>query len=289
MSEVLMEIIHRIAFNSNTKPELRKLLDQLGISYTVTPFPHQPPGTGSVHFDISESDPVWPRLRESLERWPVSDVYDTLFTEEEILAAEWVRLVPVYEKEYLKPGNLAWRDYLFKGRCPNCGAGRQQKAPIRLSKEPERPLKYVVSPIASYFMLCSPEMIAEMEDAGIKGYEVWPVLQHRTSEPFAHTVQVYIPEVANPGLMWAEGLSPTHCEVCGRTKYRPHMRGVMYFRQGAFEGKEGIDILLSYEWFGSGRAAYREIIISNRLARLILEKSWKGVRMKVIEVVQPPA
>ena len=278
-----MDVYHRVAFSPYKSPKLQQVVESLGIPYHTLPAPGSK--VGLIYLDIYESDPAWPELAKALEKWQAVDRYDTIFTEEEILAAEWVRLVPVYEKEYLKPGNLAWRDYLYEGRCPYCGTGKQQKAPVRLSKEPKRPPKYVVSPIASYLVLCSPEMVAEMEEARIQGYEVWPVLEHRTGKPFAHTVQIYVREVANPGLIRTEGLRPTHCEVCGRTKYHPHMRGMMYLRREVFEGKEGVDILHSYEWFGSGHAAYREIIISNRFARLILEKGWKGVRLKVIEVV----
>ncbi len=59
----------------------------------------------------------------------------------------------------------------------------------------------------------------------------------------------------------------------------------MYFKREAFVETQDLDMFHSFEWFGSGHAAYREIIISNHFARLILEKGWKGVRMKVIELV----
>jgi hypothetical protein len=61
------------------------------------------------------------------------------------------------------------------------------------------------------------------------------------------------------------------------------MRGVMYLKRDAL--LPGVDLMQTYEWFGSGHSAYREIIVSNRFARLILEQGWKGVRMKVVEAV----
>jgi len=280
-----MDVYHRIGFNPRRSPGLKEIIESLGISYNVAPLPGYE--VGLIYFDIYESDPAWPELHKILEAWPVSvsDRYDTIFTEEEILAAAWVRLVPIHESGYLKPETPKWRFLIYEKYCEGCGAYEHQKGLIRMAKEPSRPKGSFVTPIGPYVLFCSPDIEQEIREAGIQGYEVWPVLEHRTGKPFAHTVQIYVREVTNPGLTRAEGLHPTRCEVCGRTKYRPHMRGVMYLRREAFEGKEGVDILHSYEWFGSGHAAYREIIISNCFARLILEKGWKGVRLKVIEVV----
>jgi hypothetical protein len=57
----------------------------------------------------------------------------------------------------------------------------------------------------------------------------------------------------------------------------------MRMRRGALPGNQ--DIVLSQEWFGSGRMAYREILASHRVAGLILNRGWKGVQMKVVELV----
>ena len=73
------------------------------------------------------------------------------------------------------------------------------------------------------------------------------------------------------------------CSSCNVTKYAPHMRGVMYLKRDAL--MPGVDIMQTYEWFGSGHAAYREVLVSNRLARLVLDRGWKGVALKVVELV----
>lgn len=55
----------------------------------------------------------------------------------------------------------------------------------------------------------------------------------------------------------------------------------MYVRREAIP--EGVDFVRTHEWFGArSKAAYREILVSNRVARLVLEKGWKGVRFKVV-------
>jgi len=274
---------HRIGFNPRESPGLRGAIEHLDIEYQTLPLPGYE--IGLIYFDITESDPRWKELNKLFQKWPVSDVFDTIFDEEEVLAAEWLRLVPVYEKGYLKPGNSKWREYLYEGYCEGCGAYERQKTPIQMTREPKRPEQHVLTPIGPYVVLCSPNMEKGLKEADIRGYEVWPVLHHKTGKPFENTTQLYIPQVAKPGLTKTEDLEWTACPVCGRIKYQPHMRGVMYFKREAFAESEGIDILHSYEWFGSGHAAYREFLISNKFARFILERGWKGMRLKVVELI----
>jgi hypothetical protein len=57
----------------------------------------------------------------------------------------------------------------------------------------------------------------------------------------------------------------------------------MYFEQDALV--RGVDIMQTHEWFGSGHSAYREILVSSKFARLVLDQGWKGVALKVIELV----
>ncbi len=43
------------------------------------------------------------------------------------------------------------------------------------------------------------------------------------------------------------------------------------------------DCPLTNEWFAGG--GFREILISNRFARLIINEGWKGVRLKPVKLV----
>jgi hypothetical protein len=61
------------------------------------------------------------------------------------------------------------------------------------------------------------------------------------------------------------------------------MRGAMYLKRDALV--PDVDVMQTYEWFGSGHSAYREILVSNRLARIILDEGWKGVALKVVELI----
>ena len=61
------------------------------------------------------------------------------------------------------------------------------------------------------------------------------------------------------------------------------MKGKMYIKRDALS--TNLDFIKTHEWFGSGLIAFRETLISNRIAQLILDEGWKGVRLKVVELV----
>jgi hypothetical protein len=57
----------------------------------------------------------------------------------------------------------------------------------------------------------------------------------------------------------------------------------MHITDNALDSK--LDFQLTAEWFGSGHMAYRETIVSNKVAKLILEHKLKGVTFKVVELI----
>ena len=289
-----MEIWHRIGYNENIHPKWEKTLQDSGIPYTSLPLPGQV--TGTIVFDIAESDPHWNVVAEEFIPAGISNVYDTLFTPEEITSTEWVRLVPVFEQGYPQPrGSLAWHDLVRDGTCGNCGVGFVQIAPFHLAKEPHLGKNAFMSLFGTYTLLRTPNVVSALQEHGIRGHEVWNALIHRTKQPSTVVSQLVFPLSTSPGLRDADKvladfgiralLKEWHaiCPVCGIAKYTPHTRGYMHVQSGAFP--PDTDAVQSYEWFGSGRGAYREIFISNRFARLILEQGWRGVRLKPVELV----
>ena len=44
-----------------------------------------------------------------------------------------------------------------------------------------------------------------------------------------------------------------------------------------------IDCQLTFEWFGGAR--FREILISHRFAKIIIENNWQGVSLKPIKLI----
>lgn len=273
-----MEIWHRITFGH--RDDVDKTIEAMGIKCKKSPLPG---GGYLIHIDVNESDPLWPQLDNLVRQKNAVDIFDTVFTPEEILRAEWVRLIPVFQQGYPQPEETWVTNPInYKGHCPECGTFFRQTASFRLEKEPNLGKKDFVSLYWTYALFCTPQVFSKLEARGIRGYEKWDAIIHRTDTPSQKVSQLFIPTVAKPGLVRVEDLKRETCSSCNMTRYYPHMRGVMYLKRDALV--PGVDIMQTYEWFGSGHAAYREVLISNRLARLILDEGWKGVALKVVEL-----
>ncbi len=273
-----MEIWHRVTFDKHDAVEPN--LDALGIKYEKTPLLHE---NYLIHVDITESDPRWPQLSALVREKNALDMYDTTFTEPEILSAEWVRLIPAFEQGYPQPKE-GWEQITYENECAQCGAGYRQKAPFRLAKEPRLGKRDFFCLYWTYTLFCTPKVLETLKAHQIRGYEVWEAILHRTNQPSKVVSQLVFPNVARPGLADVDKLRPETCAQCGITKYAPHMRGYMHLQREALDAD--LDVLLTHEWFGGmPHSGFREILISNRLARLILEKGWRGVALKPIEIV----
>lgn len=273
-----MDIWHRITFGH--RDNVAVAIESLGIKYLTSPLPG---GGYLISFDITESDSRWPQVETLIRQKSAVDVSDTVFSPQEILAAEWVRLIPVFEQGYPQP-QVTWvtNPINYEDHCPECGTFRQASN-FRLKQEPYLGRKDFMSLFWTYALFCTPHVFDELKAHGIRGYEKWDAVIHKTDVPSQKVSQLYVPTVANPGLMRAEDLKRETCLACGLTKYYPHMRGVMYLARTALVAD--VDILQTYEWFGSGHSAYRELLVSNRFAKLILEKGWRGIKLKVVELL----
>lgn len=115
------------------------------------------------------------------------------------------------------------------------------------------------------------------------GYEIWETLLHKTNQPSEMIHQLYVPGVAKPGLLGTEEMKQVRCQKGGIIKYYPHEKGKMRLKKDALF--TSTDFIKTYKWFDAGLISYKEILVSNRIAKLILDKAWNGVRFKVVDLV----
>lgn len=276
-----MDVWHRISFNASSKPTFLEFFDSLDLPRKTIELPA---GGGLMIFiDITESDPRWQMVSEYLTlNGAMASRRETFFTDEEIRNAKWLRLISSFEQGYPQPINQ-WpiKQSSYENVCPKCGIYKQTKS-MRLPKEPSLGRKSFMSLIGVGEIFCTPTVIQEFGKLPAYGYESWDAVIHKTGMPSERVRQLFIPGIASPGVIIDNNLGRNNCPVCGITKYYPHMKGIMYIQKNAL--LKDVDFMLTDEWFGSGLIAYREILISNRIARLILENNWKGIRMKVVEL-----
>lgn len=281
-----MDIKHRISVNSTEADFLAAIAD-MGVVYNLI----QLPGNGGnlITILILESDPHWKsvvnlvKTQKQFEVYGDGDLFETVFSEYEIRNASWLRLISTFEQGYPQPKpHWPLKQLSFEIICPKCAIYKQTN-PLRLAKEPNLGRKSFMSLIWTGEIFCTPEVIFGLENIQAKGYEVWDAVIHKTDEPSEKVRQLYVPGIALPGVIVNDDLERKICPVCGTTKYYPHVKGPMYLKREAL--LPDTDFILTHEWFGHGLLAWREILVSNRVASLILDKGWQGVRFKVVEVV----
>lgn len=276
-----MEIWHRVSFNASVEPHFLEAIKDFGIISKTLELPGK--GGMMVFVDINEANPHWQIVSELISTYDAVNMMETFFTREEVQNASWLRLISTFEQGYPQPKS-EWplKQMSYEIICPKCALYTQTR-PMRLAKEPFLGKKSFMSLIWTNEILCRPEVIHGLQAIHAKGFEDWPALIHKTGLTSEMVHQLYIPGLSISGIIENEDLDWKTCPVCGTIKYRPHVRGLLYLKKEAL--KSDVDFLLTNEWFGHGGLAWREILVSNRVANYILDKGWSGVRFKVVEVV----
>ena len=210
-----MDIWHRITFHK--LEEMEGELNNLSVKYKKVPLFGD---SYLISFDIAESDPSWPLVAKFVQQKNAPNIYDTIFTKQEILEAEWVRLKPIFEQGYPQPKDtFEWRDNTFSFVCHKCGIAHGQKAPFHLRKEPKMGKNDFLSLYWAYTLFCNAKVIAVFDANQFQGYEALEALIHRTNQSSKTVKQLFVPHIAKPGLADLDKEQPETCPSCGLTKY----------------------------------------------------------------------
>jgi hypothetical protein len=193
--------------------------------------------------------------------------------------------------------------YDASGYCPRCGIGAVQRRPFRFRADPKTSRRRFIQ-LNWVFdeLFVPPDVFTTLEREGITGIGVGPVLDHRTSQPLQSVQQLLVLTILPPALI-ADGLkivtcrpnneepplpvglhgSPRHPEdtpFCGRAKY--HMPSRLRLRRNAFA--EVPDVVKSHEWFGSGGRAFRALLVTDAVMRLVQALQWRGLWFEPVEL-----
>jgi rRNA maturation protein Nop10 len=274
-----VRILHRVVFSH--KDNVDAELQRARVKYTQTPSSER--GGYIIAFNIYEDEPGWSKVIELIEQKESTfNVWDTIFTPEEILAADWVRLMTFFEKGLHAPES-GWDTLYYEDKCPQCGVGYRQVAPFHFSKEPRMGKQQFLQLYGATELFCTLDVVEAMRANDLRGYELWDAIIHKTGQPSQIVHQLYFPTVAAPALAEENKQLPYACPVCGQVKYGYHKRGYMRLKRDALA--KDVDFQLTHEWFGTGGwTAYREKLISHRMAKLIIDNGWRGVRLKPVEL-----
>ncbi len=272
-----MKIWHRITFGM--KDSIDAIIEGLEIKHIKTPIFQD---NYLITFEMDESDSRWSQVAKLVSEKKAVDICETIFTNEEILDADWVRIIPKFEQGYPQP-KATWvsNPASYENKCRRCGVGYHQVAPFRLAKEPRLGKHDFLCLYWTYTLFCTPRVLEALGAHDIRGYEVWDAIIDPTDRPSAIVRQLLFPHLTGPGLSKADKNRPEACPECGITKYGYHSRGYMHYQRKAVQ--PDWDAVSTYEWFGSGgHGGHREMLASHRLAALIVEQGWTGVLLKPI-------
>lgn len=304
-----MRLRHHIS--DHNKPDFTAALDELGVRYKTKAIG----GTDHVLswdcFDllVYDDDPKWPLLRDLAAEHRVRVWHSPVFTDDDIAAALWLFAHATADAGYPQPKKAFGYEsesFDLTNWCRRCGIGKVQTRPIRLRQEPTSKSAHFFAPQCLHHVLLARLAVREVFEAeNVSGVRYLAPLRHRTGTPLETVVQILPTTTAREGLVGvvqelvtcspqdkdmsaiqipAPGRGALSDGFCHRVKYHvPSRKKLVHYLRNTFE--EAPDILLSAEWFGSGAAASQQVIISNKVARLVLAHRWKGLELEPIELV----
>lgn len=284
-----MRIWHHVSLD----PEAEEVLQERGLEYKrdhSVNYPHRDdfvPKVNSLILDIAEDHPAYMEIKRMVEAGKKLNMVHTEFTEQEILSAEWLLAWPAHSIGYSLPRGDAWSTRYFECDCIHCGVSWRQIAPFRISKEPSMRRASFASFWGGFELFCTGEVAETLASEKLRGYETWPVLLNKTRQPVTNIKQLIIQQITQPSLVeeLAEqnGVRKHMCAECGQVWYNPYVRGMIPLRRDAL--RQDIDFQLTHEWIGFGRTARREILVSQRVAHLVLSRKWKGLYLSPVQLV----
>ncbi len=268
-----MKIVYHYGKNIGKNLSLKQLLEFHKVKYN---YDKSVIGT-FLYFDLIENSPQIELIKE-LDGQGIrpSQIY-TKFTPKEQVHAAFLELNPQWHHGYPMPqedGGWEALIYDLSDYCLECGTGYNQKAPFRMKSEPKWGKRHLLQLhwiYDEYFVL--PEVWQEYFKP--LGIDCRPVLHYKKETELKTVVQLVIDEVATSPLK-REALEGEYCRHCERIKYNYVVRG--YWPPFA-EPQNGL-IFKTQEYFGSGHAADKGIIVSNQLYRIIVDNKLKGVDFK---------
>lgn len=305
-----MKLRHRVVefSGSETYHALKAELDWAGARYRIS---HMGTVHGIQHWSLEwilfETDPLYPRYAELVERLGLWDQVGVYHSPQEIAQAEWLWVV-AGEYQYPQPENTYIEEtFDISDYCPHCGMGARQNSAFRLRSDFAQKSLLLGLHWEHDALFVRPEVRAELEPR-VSGITFLRPVLHRTGRPIDTVDQLMVPLLSGPGLV-TEELQPVTCtrhneenyvqretgkgfgisrdladySFCGRIKYHHPMTTEITFARASLSGAP--DIVTSLEYFGSGAAAHRLILVSRRLANAIQQNKWRGLRLTPVRLL----
>ncbi len=274
-----MRIRHRLTITQAKDPEIYALISQYHISFKRTPL--FKPEQDLITFVVSEDDKVWEEIERLMKENDMVSIIKNEFSKEEILQAAWCRIRLVNHVGYPQPED-EWLSTMFTYADFDRESGffSHQVEDFRIKQEPQLTNKHFMDLTWPHEVFAKKEVIEKLQAAGIMGWTPRNVFIHDTGEPFKEILQIVVPKITDANAILRS--HPISVSTERSIKYMPHVRGMLSFTLELLS--EPVDFVLSKEWFGD-RIAFHEILVSQRVTKLIIENKWNGIALEPVDIV----
>ena len=256
-----------ICFRADEAPKLIQYLESN----------HIPFSSGEIIWsaDILQSDPHWPVISHFMNEYDLFIMPETIFTPEELSAAEWLSIRSEWRAGYPQPeGNFGYEEITYKKDhyCDCCSCGLEQIDCFRIKKAPKWGKR-------SFFQLnwVGDELFVSnrarqfLEQKNITGISFKEVTNKTGTEIFPDVQQMFIHNLLSKGIVEnnASIKKSYVCPKCGSKKYIGSGVGMMQFHKEIFTNAP--DVVKTAEIFGDGHYASRMILIRNHVYQILTE------------------
>jgi hypothetical protein len=252
-----MKIQHRYTTNLSIDTKLK--FKSLGLNVDE----------GLVTVVVDESNERWPEIHSLMQNLGAVDIVGTKFTSSELLRSNHLAIFPSWHNGYPQP-EVSYLQTTFdlNEYCTICGIGKRQKAPFVIKNEPvwNNRILFSLFWVFDEIFVNNDYYHNTISPLGI---DCRDVIIKKSNSTSSSVVQLVIPEVNIP----LENINTkrVECPNCNRVKYYPHTRG--YFPRLA--DSVNIPIFKTLEYFGSGAAADKRIIVNSQVRDLLMDANAK--------------
>ena len=277
-----MEIINHICFRLEEEPRLIALLENNRIRYKK--------GENISTVDISDKNPQWPIIQEYVAERNLFCLSETVFTEAERSAAEWLTLRSTWRCGYPQPeASFKYEQVTYNtdAHCNECGNGLVQNNDFQIKKIPNWGARH-------FTMLNWVEDELFLDDAaktilcqtGLTGFQFRQVRNRTGKEIVPNINQLFVMEQLSGGLVPEEPMvdKVETCKVCGCVRYHTRGIGMLKYRKEVFCSAP--DIVKTSESFGWGHSSSSLIIVSQRTYQTIVNhRIGRGLEFEPLELI----
>lgn len=226
--------------------------------------------------EMYSSDPHWAAIEDILKRTGKSWIADTIFTEDELMCAQWLRVRTTWRTGYPQPMDGFGYETITYNRdnyCADCGIGLKQVESFRIKKVPSWGRRHFFSLLwVDDELFVSKSVKKAFQADGITGVSFVPVKDRTGTIELNGIFQLQILNVLDEGLINTPNnlRTSTLCSKCGRRKSVSNKGIRVQFKHEIFDNAP--DVVKTGDYFGiaGNKGPSREIIISQKTYQTIV-------------------